>query len=165
MKMRLVITSLIVTVAIAMFMIGSAMATRKISLQKSTSDDLSAAMHGEAFAYAKYMLYAEHARKNGNEALAKVFESAAKTERSEHFAEEAKIAGLVGSDAENVKDAMTGESYEVETMYRVFADKAASAGDKDAAQRFREIRNDEIEHRDGFQATLGKLEKTSATAE
>lgn len=164
MKKKLVITSLIITIALAMFMIGSATATKKIALQKSTSDDLSTAMHGEAFAYAKYMLYAEHARKNGNEEVAKLFEKAAKTERFEHFAEEAKLAGLVGSDAQNLKDAMTGESYEVETMYREFAEKATSAGDKDAARRFQEIRADEMKHRDGFQEALAKLEKPSTTA-
>ena len=77
----------------------------------------------------------------------------------------ADYRGLVGSDAQNLKDAMTGESYEVETMYREFAEKATSAGDKDAAHRFQEIRNDEMKHRDGFQAELAELEKSSATAQ
>lgn len=163
MTKKLVITSLIITIAMVMFMIGNATATKKITLQKSTADDLSTAMHGEAFAYAKYMLYAEHARKNGNEEVAKLFETAAKTERFEHFAEEAKLAGLVGTDAQNLKDAMTGESYEVETMYREFAEKATSAGDKIAAQRFQEVRADEMKHRDGFQEALAKLEKPSIT--
>jgi len=124
------------------------------SLNKMTADNLSTAMHGEAFAYAKYMLYAEHARLVGNEELAKLFEEAAKTERFEHFAEEARLAGLVGSDEDNLKDAIKGESYEVETMYREFSEKAASAGDAAAAARLEEIRHDEMKHLDAFKTAL-----------
>ena len=100
------------------------------------------------------MLYAQHARQAGNEDLAKLFEESAKTERFEHFAEEARLAGLVGSDEENLKDAFNGESYEVEIMYREFSEKAASAGDSAAAGRLEEIRHDEIKHRDAFKAAL-----------
>lgn len=60
-------------------------------------------MHGEAFAYVKYLLYAQQARQDGNKELADLFENTAKTERFEHFAEEAKVAGLVGMDADNLK--------------------------------------------------------------
>jgi rubrerythrin len=121
-------------------------------------------MRGEAFAYAKYMLYAEHARQNGNERLAKLFEETARTERFEHFAEEARLAGLVGSDAENVQDAMQGESYEVESMYREFKEKAEATGDQLAAHRFQEIREDETKHRDAFKSELAALTQTSSQA-
>ena len=59
----------------------------KRALDRKTMEDLSTAMHGEAFAYVKYLLYAEHARKNGNTELAELFEKTAKVERFEHFAE------------------------------------------------------------------------------
>jgi rubrerythrin len=126
---------------------------------QKTQENLSTAMHGEAFAYAKYMLYAKRAQQNGNTELAKLFRAAAKIERFQHFAEEAQLAGLVGSDADNLKDAIKGESYEVETMYRQFAEQAASAGDKAAADRFEEIRRDETGHRDVFKAALANVEK------
>ncbi len=128
------------------------------SLDKKTLDNLSTAMHGEAFVYVKYLLYAEHARKSGHEELADLFEKTANTERFEHFAEEAQLFGLVGSDAENLKDAIQGESYEVETMYLEFAQKAKVAGDIAAATRFEEVRHDEIGHRDAFETALSKLE-------
>jgi rubrerythrin len=54
-------------------------------------------MHGEAFAYVKYFLYGEHARKSGNKELADLFEKTANTERFEHLVEEAQLAGLVAS--------------------------------------------------------------------
>ena len=144
MKTRVLKASFLLAIATSFFMIGSAIARKESSLNKTTADNLSTAMHGEAFAYAKYMLYAQHARQAGNEDLAKLFEESAKTERFEHFAEEARLAGLVGSDEENLKDAFNGESYEVETMYREFSEKAASAGDSAAAGRLEEIRHDEM---------------------
>lgn len=130
---------------------------RKPSAQ--TMRNLSTAMHGEAFAYAKYMAFAEHARKSGDVELANLLENTAKTERLEHFAEEAELAGLIGSDSDNLRDAIKGESYETETMYRGFAQQAEQAGDHEAAQRFEEIRQDEAKHRDAFVAALNSLEK------
>ena len=127
------------------------------TLKPQTVDNLSTAMNGEAFAYAKYLLYAEHARKSGNKELADLFEKTANTERFEHFAEEAELAGLVGSDAENLRDAIKGESYEIDIMYLEFAGQARAAGDTAAAARFEEIRHDEIGHRDAFKSALAKL--------
>ena len=127
------------------------------TLEPKTLDNLSTAMHGEAFAYVKYLLYAEHARKSGNKELGDLFEKTANTERFEHFAEEAQLAGLVGSDADNLKDAIKGESYEIDIMYLEFAEKAKVAGDTAAAARFEEIRHDERGHRDAFKIALAKL--------
>ena len=128
-------------------------------MNKTTRDNLSTAMHGEAFAYAKYMLFAERARQNGNTALEQLFEKTAKEELLEHFAEEAALAGLVGSDTKNLEDAIQGESYEVDTMYRDFAEQAFSAGEKAVGERFAEIHQDEMKHRDRFKEALAKLAK------
>jgi rubrerythrin len=160
--MKIKITAgVLIIVATVLAMILSATAQNGASMNKITMDNLSNAMHGEAFAYAKYMLYAQHARQNGNTELATLFETSAKTERFEHLAAEAKLAGLVGTDADNLKDAMKGESYEVETMYREFAEQATAAGDKAAADRFEEIRHDEMKHRDAFKAALAQVERKS----
>ena len=140
-----------------MFFAGR-LTARSGSVSQKTQGNLSTAMHGEAFAYAKYLLYAHHARQHGNTELANLFRTAANTERFQHFAEEAELAGLVGSDADNLRDAIKGESYEVDTMYREFAEQAAAAGDKSAADRFEEVRHDEMGHRDAFKAALEKME-------
>ena len=157
MKIKLVFPALIVVGMFLTVALINAESEKKMSDQ--TMKNLSTAMHGEAFAYAKYLLFAEHARQNGNSTVADLFESAAKTERFEHFSEEAKLAGLVGSDADNLKDAIKGESYETETMYREFAQQAKQAGDHEAADRFEEIRLDEAKHRDAFNAALRDLKK------
>jgi rubrerythrin len=153
---------LLLSTAAAFFIVGSVVGGSGASVSNGTTQNLSTAMHGEAFAYAKYMLYAEHARQQGNTELANLFETAAKTERLEHFAEEARLAGLAGSDAKNLEDAIRGESYEADTMYREFAEQARAAGDQAAASRFEEVRHDEMTHRDAFKAALAKVNATTA---
>ncbi len=128
-------------------------------MHPQTRENLMTALHGEAFAFARYMLFAEHARKQGRPELADIFERAARTERFEHFAEEAQLAGLVGDDEKNLRDAIGGESYEIETLYREFARQAAAAGDEAAAALFTEVRNDEMTHRDLFQGALEQMRK------
>ena len=137
-------------------------AATKAYLNGKTKENLHTAMKGEAFAYAKYTLYAEHARKNGHPEIATIFENAAQTERFEHFAEEAELAGLVGTDEENLRDAIQGETYESTTMYKQFAEEATSVEDHDAAERFEEIRKDEMRHRAMFEAALEKLTHSRA---
>lgn len=157
MKAKAIFT--LVVVGLAILAIRSTHAQNDRKLSEQTMQNLSTAMHGEAFAYAKYMAFAEHARSSGDTELADLLEKTAKTERFEHFAEEAKLAGLIGSDSDNLKDAIKGESYETETMYREFAQQAQQAGDHEAAQRFEEIRQDEAKHRDAFMSALNNLEK------
>ncbi len=130
-------------------------------MQQRTHQHLLDSMHGEAFAYAKYMLYAKHARDNGQPAVADLFEQTAQTELLEHFAEEAALVGLAGSDAANLRDAIAGESYEVEIMYRQFAEDASADGDAAAAARFAEVREDERRHHDAFATLLARLESAA----
>jgi rubrerythrin len=127
-------------------------------MNPQTKANLLAALHGEAFAYAKYRLYAEHARQHGRSDLAGLFEATAQTELFEHFSEEAELVGLVGDDAANLQDASSGEAYEVDTMYRTFAEQAQAAGDTAAADRFSEVRADEARHREAFAAALLRLQ-------
>lgn len=127
--------------------------------------DLEAAMKGEAFAYAKYMMFAQQARANGHADLATLFERTAETERLEHFREHAELAGLAGrSDADNLRDAVAGETYETTKMYPEMAARARQAGDTEAAARFSEIGKDESKHRDAFASALVKLVGAPKTA-
>jgi len=133
-------------------------------VNQTTKENLSTAMHGEAFAYAKYLLSAERARKAGNPEVAHLLEKTAKEELFEHFAEQAALAGVVSNDIENLEDAIAGESYEIETMYRDFADQAFAAGEKAVGERFAEIRQDEMKHRDAFKEALSRLAKNQRRA-
>ena len=155
--MKFALSLTLAAVALLFFMIGRTSAQNS-TLHPQTRDNLSTAMHGEAFAFAKYTLYAQHARQSGHPQLAQLFARTARVERLQHFAEEARLAGLIGSDADNLKDAVKGESYEIETMYPGFAKQAAAVGDKAAAERFEEIRHDEMGHLKAYQAALHALE-------
>ncbi len=55
--------------------------------------DVLSAMRDEAFAYAKYALFAEQARAEGLNDLAALFEGAAQVELHEHFAGLAETYG------------------------------------------------------------------------
>lgn len=128
-------------------------------MNETTRENLLTAMQQEAFTYARYMLFAEHAREHGNNELAELFEKTAREELSEHFTKEAGLAGLVRSDPENLEDAIQRESYGIETAYRDFAQQALTAGDKAVGDRFEEIRHEEMNHRDAFKKALEKLAK------
>src|SRR5262249_48578053 len=116
-------------------------------------------MRSEAFTHAKYMLFAEHARKPENPELAQLLEKTAEQELLEHFAEEAALAEIVRSDVDNLEDAIASESYGIESMYRDFAEQAFSVGDQAVGDRFEEIRHDEMKQRDAFMEALSRLVK------
>jgi rubrerythrin len=117
-----------------------------------TRQNILAAMEGEAMATARYMLYAEQARRNGRIELASLFAHTATAELHEHFAELGALVGAVGDDDANLAAAIDGERYEFETLYRRFAAEAKEAGDTAAAARFEELRKDGRAHATAFRA-------------
>ena len=140
-----------VTGLLGLAMAGAASAD---TLNAQTRKNLETAMHGEAFANLKYHAYAEAARANGDEALAKLFEESANVEANEHFAREAAALGLAGTDIANLEDAAAGEHYENSKMYAGFAEQADKAGDKKVASLFRQIGADEGDHYQQYRDAL-----------
>jgi rubrerythrin len=132
---------------------------KQSTLNPKTRENVMAAMKGEAYAYARYMMYADHARQNGHPYIADLFERTAKTEHFEHFRELAALVNLPASDVESLQDAIQGETYESQTMYPAFAKQAEASGDTAAAERFRELAQDEAQHRDAFRGALNSLQK------
>jgi rubrerythrin len=127
------------------------------ALQTPIRQDLNQAMQGEAFATLKYMAYADAARANGNIDLADLFDTIANIERQDHFGGHVKLSGLVGTDADNLKEAIKGEAYETSTMYPQMAQRAEAAGNKNVAHHFQEVGADEAKHRDAYKEALGRL--------
>jgi rubrerythrin len=111
------------------------------------------ALRAEAFAYARYRLYAARAREHGRDELGRLFEETAR-EELEHFAELAELSGLVGSDDRNLERACEDEQFEVDTMYPSFAEHARAAGETALAERFEQIRREERAHRLAFADAL-----------
>ncbi|MFH8473256.1 ferritin family protein [Streptomyces sp. NPDC018000] len=122
-----------------------------------TKANLDTAMHGEALAYAKYMLFAEQAKQSGNPALARLWEGTAAVELNEHLAGEAALAGLVRTTKENLDKAVTGERSEATTIYPGFAKQAKAVGDTAADRYFSNIAADKAERAAAFQQALDQL--------
>ena len=121
------------------------------------------AMRGEAFAFAKYRLFARQARNNGDCELADLFDKTANQEYLEHFMEQADLLQLVGTDEQDVTDALAGESFEVDSLYKRFAEEAREDGDEQVADRFEEIRRDEAFHQLAFHEALIKIQTRQRT--
>lgn len=124
------------------------------ALHSQTRTNLDASMRGEAYAYATYSLFAAQARKQGLASVDGLFQRTAKVELGEHFAEEAALSGLAGSDAANIQVALKGEAYESQTMYRTYAKQARQDGDASAAEVFDELARDEASHHAAFAKAL-----------
>ena len=90
-------------------------------------------------------------------AVAKLFSGTAQVELREHFAGEAVLAGLVGTNAANLRDAIKGETDEHTTMYPNFAKKATKNNCTAAAELFTEIAADEGGHAAAFTVALQSL--------
>ncbi|MFJ8554042.1 ferritin family protein [Streptomyces sp. NPDC093676] len=124
------------------------------TLHSQTLDDLMTAMKGEAFAHAVYNLFSTQADSQAYPAVGELFRNTAQAELNEHLHEAATLAGAVGSNADNLREAINGETYEHQVMYRGFADQARKDGDIEAADLFAEIATDEGRHRDAYRAAL-----------
>jgi len=127
-------------------------------MDSQTYENVVAALHGEAFAHARYTLFAEAARKRGDDRLASMFEQIAAAELHEHFAELAELVDLVGADRDNIRTAIHDEKLEVEAQYPQFAKQARSAGEAAVAARFEELAEDEREHEKTLENALERPE-------
>lgn len=127
-------------------------------MDAQTYENVLAAMRREAFAHARYLLFAAAARKHGEARIASMFEGIAAVELHEHFSELADLAGVVGTDVENLRAAIQDENFEVEWKYPQLADQARAAGDTELAERFSEMAEDEREHEKTLEGVLERLE-------
>ena len=122
-----------------------------------TMENLKAAFAGESQARNKYTFWAQIARKEGFHYIAKILDETAENERR-HAKDEFKLAGGLGTTAENLKAAMEGEDYEVKAMYADFAREAEEEGNTEAAALFNQIKKVEAHHRDRYKKLLQMVE-------
>lgn len=114
------------------------------------------AMRGEAYASARYLLFAQQAYREGRPWLGELFEALSAVELEEHYAALANRYGLVGNLPTNLGAAVSAEVGAVAT-YASMATAAGAAGDTDAAARFADIGTDEEAHRVLFADALAGL--------
>ena len=125
-----------------------------------TTDNLKAAFAGESQARNKYTFFAEVARKEGYLYLAKIFEETAENER-QHAKDHLLLLGELGDTVANLKAAVGGEDYEVQSMYPQFAKEAEEEGDKRAANAFKQVAKIEAHHRERYKKLLAMVEAGS----
>lgn len=102
---------------------------------KKTLENLMAAFAGESQANRKYLAYAKKAEAEGKKNAAKLFRAAADAETL-HAHKHFEVAGKINGTAENLKDAVKGETYEYKDMYPEFLKVAQEEGDQAAVRTF-----------------------------
>jgi rubrerythrin len=113
-----------------------------------TVENLLAAFEGESNAHAKYTAFAAKADADGWRGAASLFRAAARAEQI-HAANHARVIKQLGGEAqceihvidvlstlENLKAALAGEQYEVDTMYPGFLAEATERGNNPAIRTF-----------------------------
>ena len=114
----------------------------------TTVQNLLAAFAGESNAHAKYTVFAAKADEEGLHGAASLFRAAARAEQI-HAANHARVIGQLGARAEaeihevqpkstleNLKAALNGEQYEIDTMYPGFLDEAKERKNTAAIRTF-----------------------------
>ena len=95
----------------------------------STKDNLSEAFAGESQANQKYRAFAKKAEREGFPNIAKLFKTAAEAERIHAEGHLGALEGI-GSTLENLKGAISGETYEYTKMYPPMLELANSENHK-----------------------------------
>ncbi len=134
-----------------------------------TIENLKAGITGETTASAKYAAFAQKAREEGNDTIAKLFDAASKAE-SIHAANHKKVLEGLGetmadftpefevkTTAENLQAAIEGESYEVATMYPQFLADAKEEKVEKATKSFNWALDTEKKHAQFYTKSLQAL--------
>ena len=128
---------------------GSASAQKQPSTSEAR-EALKSAMLAEALSSAKYKLFAEHARRAGNNELADVMAKTANLEYG-HFLRWAALYRLVGTNVQNVRTAAQDEADGDVKLYARLASEAEARGEKTLAEHFNEVKAQEEKHHNEFE--------------
>ncbi|MDD4084313.1 MAG: rubrerythrin family protein [Acholeplasmataceae bacterium] len=125
--------------------------------ENKTLNNLMEAFAGEAQANRKYLAYSKKAEKDGKLNAAKLFKAASDAETI-HALKHFEVAKKVGSTAENLVDAVAGETHEYRDMYPDFLKEAEREGNKAAAISFTFAMKAEEVHAKLYQEALEQLD-------
>jgi rubrerythrin len=136
----------------------------------NTIENLKAAYNGESTASTKYAAFAERATSEGFDTVAVMFLATSKAEAI-HAANHKKVLEQLGvkvegpqigsitvlTTAENLADAINGETYEVETMYPGFIETAKKEKCQDAGKSFTWAIDTEKKHASFYNTALAAV--------
>ncbi len=122
---------------------------------------LQEAFAGESQANRKYLAFAKKADQEGYAQVAKLFRAAAEAETVHAHSHLRTLKG-VKATAENLKEAIGGETYEFKNMYPEMIAAAQAAGDKAAERSFTYANEVEKVHAALYQKALDNLGQQEA---
>lgn len=122
-----------------------------------TIENLKAAFAGESQANRRYLAFAKVAEREGKPNLAKLFRAVAEGE-TVHALKHLDVLGTAKDSVENLKAAIAGETYEIESMYPQFITQAQ--GEEAGAAKISFTRANEVEkvHQQNFTQALAEVE-------
>ena len=126
-------------------------------MEKSIQN-LKEAFAGESQANRKYLAFAEKADKDGYPQAARLFRAAAEAE-TVHALNHLKALKAIGATADNLKEAIAGETAEFLKMYPQMIKDAQAEGHKEALRSFEFANAVEQTHAQLYQKALANLEK------
>ncbi len=122
-----------------------------------TDENLQEAFAGESQANRKYLAFAKKADEEGYSQAAKLFRAAAEAE-TVHAHAHLRAMGGIGTTAENLKAAVSGEIHEFKEMYPAMIEAAKEEGQKAAERSFLFANAVEKVHADLYQKALDNLD-------
>ncbi len=123
-----------------------------------TEQNLKDAFAGESQANRKYLAFGEKAVKEGYAQVAKLFRAAAAAETVHAHAHLRTLKG-VGSTADNLKEAISGETFEFKSMYPAMIEDAKAEDEKAALRSFTYANDVEKIHADLYTKALDKMDE------
>ena len=122
-----------------------------------TEKNLQEAFAGESQANRKYLAFAKKADQEGYPKVANLFRAAAEAE-TVHAHAHLRVLKGINSTAENLKEAIAGETHEFKNMYPDMIETAKSEGNKAAERTFTFANDVEKIHADLYQKALDSLD-------
>jgi len=127
-----------------------------------TEKDLQTAFAGESQANRRYLAFAKQADKEGYKQVAKLFRAAAEAE-TVHAHNHLKTLEGINSTADNLKEAISGETFEFKKMYPEMIEHAQEEGVKAAGRTFNYANEVEKVHAALYQHALDNLDSLKET--
>lgn len=124
----------------------------------STEKNLKEAFAGESQANQKYLAFAKKAETEGYTSVAKLFKATAFAE-SIHAHNHLKNLDGIKSTADNLQEAIDGETFEFEKMYPKMIEDAQKEGNKSAERSFHLANEAEKVHAKVYQEALANIDK------
>lgn len=123
-----------------------------------TEKNLLEAFAGESQANRKYLAFAKQAEKEGFPRIARLFRAAAEAETI-HAHAHLKVVGGINSTADNLREAIEGETHEFKSMYPEMIKTAEEEGNKAAVRTFTYANEVEKVHANLYKKALENMDK------